>query len=155
MEILFDSRHAHAVYSPGRPYRTGWPHDDRSAEDQIVLKVQSMMEPLDVVISFRFRQLIDGEARFVEGAVPYDLDIDDEGNFHLLLKAGTLSRAPLNANWYLKVSREGDVGHPVRLPDPKRPTDQQQRHLAVGEDGRPYYVWPGGRALMIHDLSGL
>jgi hypothetical protein len=155
VEFAFDGRQEHALDVPGRPYRSGWLLNDRSPEDEVTLKVDSAAQPMDLVIRFRFRQPVNGGQRFVQGAVPYDLEIDDAGHFHILLKAGTFGRVPREGHWYLRVSSVGEVGRPVRLRDPRRPDDQQQRHLALDEEGRPYYMTPGRRALLIQDLSSL
>lgn len=155
VELVFDSQHAHALETPGRPYAIGWLANDRSPEGRIVFKVESLLEPLHLVVKFRFRQLVDGAPRFVSGATPYDLEIDEDGTFHVLLKAGTFSRYPVSGSWYMTITREGEVSQPIRLRDPKRRDDQQQRHLALDEEGRPFYMTAGRDALLIEDLSGL
>jgi hypothetical protein len=64
-------------------------------------------------------------------------------------------KLPREGYWYLRVSSAGEVGRPVRLRDPRRSDDQRQRHLALDEEGRPFYMIPGRRALLIQNLSSL
>lgn len=138
---------------PGVPFLDGWKiFKDFAGPTTIALEVSSTHYNWSMEIDAVLQREIDGDKREVPGSLSWEVVVSEQGAIHLLIRAQTEKGGGVDAFWFLTVTPEGLVGQPVKLRGPTGRDDSQQRHLAMGGDGRPIAMWTGRTVLIFEAL---